>query len=160
MQKQTTDTTAGLNPEWTRTQDSDMNKDWKWLEMLPLFSLRHTNREMWCQIEQLKELWCRPLLECSLFFSRLYTPLFLSLSHSFFCFPPSFSQQAGAQGRMNQCAKKFKKVPKQVFWLSIITIHNFIQKLNKYVYIYTFHADTTCICLQKDIQISKCLKCS
>lgn len=35
-----------LNPEWTRTQDSDMrNKDWKCLEMLSLFSLTHKHTQ-------------------------------------------------------------------------------------------------------------------
>lgn len=73
---------AGLNPEWTRTQDSDMNKDWKWLEMLPQFSLRHTQRNVVPNRAAQGALMSASLGMLSFLFPPLYSSL--SIPFSFF----------------------------------------------------------------------------
>ncbi len=123
-----------------------------------VFSQLHTqiHREMWCQIGQLKELWCRSLLECSLLLSRLYTPLFLSLSHSFFYFPYSFSQQAGAQGRINQCMEQKKIFPIVIGKKWCVMNHDdnctiLLQTCYRWKWDAVFFANKSFICVKKGL---------
>jgi len=92
-----THNSVALSPEWTRTQDSDMNKDWKWLEMLPLFSLTHTHRERNVVPNRAAQgaLMLAPLGMLSFLFPPLYSSLPIPLS--FFLL---FSSQFLTAGRI------------------------------------------------------------
>ncbi len=113
------------------------------------------HREMWCQIGQLKELWCRSLLECSLLLSRLYTPLSLPLSF-FLLFSLQFLTAGRSTGQNKPVygAKKdfsnchWKKMMRHESWWKL---HNFTSNMLQMKMRCSIFANKSFICVKKGL---------